>query len=127
MSAPSVAGMPQFPRPPWITGHRWRTVPSDRPNALCRPDIKRGFTTIGADSGTPVRDRKCHGKARFVAYFRRTQRLELHHRSQGRERDFIMNNATAEMAKKTAQKTGTREISGENTALDRRYGQIGIS
>ena len=38
-----------------------------------------------------------------------------------------MKNAAAEMAKKTAQKTSTREISGENTALDRCYGQIGIS
>jgi hypothetical protein len=35
-----------------------------------------------------------------------------------------MSNMTAEMAKKTAQKTG---FVNEGTALDRRYGQIGIS
>jgi hypothetical protein len=39
-----------------------------------------------------------------------------------------MQDATAAMAKKTAANSGNeRQVSGETTALDRCYGQIGIS
>jgi hypothetical protein len=38
-----------------------------------------------------------------------------------------MTNSTAEMAEKTAQKNEEHGSSGDNTALHRRYRQIGIS
>jgi len=38
-----------------------------------------------------------------------------------------MTNATAEMAKKTAEKDTARPTVGENSSLDHRYRQIGIS
>jgi hypothetical protein len=38
-----------------------------------------------------------------------------------------MKNVAAETVNKAGQKTQTPKVSGENTALDHRYGQIGIS
>ena len=72
--------------------------------------------------------RKCHDSARFAAHFCRTRRLGFHHHSPEWEWGYIMRDVTADLAEKTNQKNSDdRRAAGESTALDRRYGQIGIS
>jgi len=72
--------------------------------------------------------RKCHDSARFAAHFCRTRRLGFHHHTLEWEWGFTMRDVTADLAKKTTQKTGNeRRMSSETTALDRCFGQIGIS
>jgi hypothetical protein len=80
-------------------------------------------------------DRKCHGNAPFVAHFRRTMRLQLHHHREQRELGSIMTHSNAEMAKKTnpniAQANSVHRVADENAAqnagLDGHYHKIGIS
>jgi hypothetical protein len=52
---------------------------------------------------------------------------DLLHRSRQRDRGSIMTDVAANVAKKTAQMSNASNQSDEVTALDRRYGQIGIS
>jgi hypothetical protein len=72
---------------------------------------------------------KCHGKARFAAQFRRTQRLKTQPYSQANARElFGMPDVTAELDRTTSQTADAQGISGDSRpALDARYGQIGIS
>jgi len=74
---------------------------------------------------------KCRGNARFGAYFRRTARLAFEHRLKHKGTGSKMTSMTAETAKNTGQKSRENTSSGkspdQNTALDRRYRQIGIS
>jgi hypothetical protein len=71
---------------------------------------------------------KCHDSVRFVAHFRRTRRLGFDHHQPERERGFVMQNATADLAKETNVKNDEdRQSPVATTDLGRCYGKIGIS
>ena len=69
----------------------------------------------------------CHGGTRFVANFRRTRRLPPAPSLGTRERGLKMPDVAARSASKTSNQRKPRKCSEAQSALDLRYGEIGIS